>query len=576
MQSDSFVKRFSLFNRFFEYLDRRSVSERFIFSLAVLVTLVAGGWLLWQYNTDNQVLVPASGGTLHEGIVGTPRFVNPVLAITRADQDLAELIYRGLFTVSLEGTVVPDLAESLTISEDGLTYNIVLKQNQRFHDDTVLTAADVEYTIGLIQNPEIKSPLRGNWNDATIEVIDDYEFNIMLEEAYVPFIENLTVGILPKHLWNELSADEFPFSQYNTEPIGSDSYQIQAVTYTDAGLIDSYQLVPFIHSDHAPAIAVVEIHFFESEMAIAEALRDGAITHTGALDNETVATLQTEAIGVTVYEQPLPRVFAGFINQNRSTVLRDDAVRAALQAAIDREDLITNVLSGYGNPVTSAIPYDFYQPTSTAATNTPPAADILSAGGWERNDAGIWEKEIDDEVIPLAFTITTANTALFEETANYLATAWQTLGADVSVALFEQSDLVQSVIRPRDYHMLLFGTDVGRAVDLYPFWHSSQREDPGLNVSLYTNISADPALDTYRTTTDQTEKNTLLNTFITELETDNPAIFLFSPTFTYVTTADNALQIPNRINHPSERFSQIHTWYLAAESLWPFLTDYIN
>ncbi|MEZ4199988.1 MAG: ABC transporter substrate-binding protein [Candidatus Paceibacterota bacterium] len=156
--------------------------------------------------------VPHSGGTLVEGVVGTPRFINPVLAIGRADHDLVALTYSGLMKLDTDGNLVPDLAKDITVSEDGTVYNITLNEDRYFHDGTPLTAADVLFTIGLIQDPELKSPLRGNWAGVVVEELGEYELNLILEDAYAPFLENLTVGILPKHIWSGLSTEEMPLA----------------------------------------------------------------------------------------------------------------------------------------------------------------------------------------------------------------------------------------------------------------------------------------------------------------------------------------------------------------------------
>lgn len=570
--SDTTSRR-SLFDRLFTYLHGRSSAERLLLHICLLGLLVSGGWLVWQYNQDQLVTVPTGGGTLYEGIIGTPRFVNPVLALTRTDQDLTALLYRSLSVVAADGSLTPDLAESITRSDDGLVYNITLKQDQYWHDNTPITADDVVYTIGLIQDPELKSPLRGNWNDVTIEQIDTHELNIVLEEAYVPFAENLTVGILPKHLWSELSADEFPFSPYNTEPVGSGPYLISEVKRTDAGLINTYVLERFAQHTPAAQLASVEVSFWNTEADLLDALETGAVTHTTSLSNSVTKSIAEE---YTVYSQPLPRVFALYTNPNRSAALRDQAAREALNVMIPKDELIDEVLAGYGTPANSPVPAGYLDITDVVASSTglETAQAILESGGWSiSTTTNQWTKEIDEETVTLQVTISTANSELFANTANFVADAWQELGVDVSVALFEQADLVQAVIRPRDYQLLLFGTEVGRAVDLYPFWHSSQREDPGLNIALYTNITTDEYLEDYRITTEPEAQQAILQNIVTELQTETPAFFLFTPHFTYITRGDADIPIVARMNRPSERFATITDWYLEAESVWPLFTD---
>ena len=182
-------------------------------------------------------------------------------------------------------------------------------------------------------------------------------------------------------------------------------------------------------------------------------------------------------------------------------------------------------------------------------------------------------KEISEVETELSITITTANTPVFEKTAAHLERVWTELGVSVSVALFEQSDLVQAVIRPRDYQALLFGADIGRSADLYPFWHSSQRSDPGLNVALYANITTDALLEEVRSTQDPSTRVELLDQITTEIKTEQPAIFLYNPSFVYVVKKNVENISLTDINRPSERFASIQNWYMQEEKLWPIFSD---
>ena len=188
------------FGRLINSIEKKPVSDRLLLRalfFGIIGTLV---WGILSINDAYLAATPVPGGTIVEGVVGIPRFVNPVLAVTRADQDMSALLFSGLMKINDEGILVPDLAESVTVSDDGRTYNVLVRRDARFHDDTPLTARDVAFTIGLIQNPDLKSPLRGNWAGITIEEISEYELNIVLDEPYTPFIENFTIDIIPRHI----------------------------------------------------------------------------------------------------------------------------------------------------------------------------------------------------------------------------------------------------------------------------------------------------------------------------------------------------------------------------------------
>lgn len=554
-------------------------SDRFLLFIAGIVLVGSALWAGTVLNRHLSVELPAGEGALVEGVVGTPRFINPVLAVTRADRDLVELVYAGLAGLDESGAIVPDIAESITVSEDGRVYNVVLRPDVTFHDGAPLTSNDVAFTIKLIQDPRIASPLRASFEGVTVEVIDNRELNFVLEQPYAPFVENLTVGILPEHIWRDASDEEFPFSQWNSEPIGAGPYKVHSVARDSSGIPQSYTLTPYEGFYRGPAkIQTLTLNFYTNESKLVDAWNTREITSAAGLSPEAIEQMDVPRGHSSLNLIPLPRTFAVFFNQNKSPALRDPAARKALDAVIDRDDLIENVLDGYALPINSPIPPGF----GVEATSSPEdesdgerlerAIAILKDGGWElASTTGVWEKELgDDETpTPLVFSISTANTSSFEATAEYLRAKWEQLGAQVSVKQFEQSDLTQSVIRPRDYEALLFGTVVGRALDFYSFWHSSQRNDPGLNVALYANITTDSILEDIRTNGDTAKRNESIARFVAEMADETPAVFLYAPEFTYILPASVTGASFTGLAEPNERFANIGDWYIKTESIWP-------
>lgn len=564
---------------YFKKLHELKASDAFVIKIALLVCGVFLLATLAFLSTQYSVQTPTTGGTFREGIVGTTRFVNPVLAVTRADKDLTTLLYDGLMKLGTDGVIVPSIAESVTISDDGLTYNVILKQGITFHDEIPLTARDVVFTFTRIQDPLLNSPLRASFDGVSIEEIGEYELNFILPEAYTPFIENLTFGILPEHIWKDAGTEEFPFSQYNSEPIGSGMYKIEKIMRNTSGIPETYVLkANNAYHVVAPKIETIELHFFPTEEKLLEAFKAGIIESVAGINPKRIAELGLDETMYHLERIPLPRTFALFINQNKSPALRDTSARKALSVSVNRHELINAILGGYGNSLTSPVPPGFGIVTENESPenigDVEMARDILRKGGWKVNaETQIWEKTIDGTLTPLQFSITTANSSTFTNTAEFLKNQWGALGALVSVKQFEQSDLTQAIIRPRDYETLLFGTQLGRSLDFYSFWHSSQRNDPGLNVSLYANITTDSILSEMRRKLEPEERQEVLMKFAEELNKETPAIFLYAPELLYI--------FPNRIvgatftgvGEPQERFSNVYDWYIQTESIWPIFKN---
>ncbi len=573
-------RRPNLIDKLFMHFKSLPISDSFLLKTAILALAISTLWFLISISTDTQVEISSTGGTLIEGIVGTPRFVNPVLAVTRADKDITSLIYGGLLSLGEGGVLVPNIAESITVSDDGLTYNVILKQNVNFHDGKPLTSEDVLFTVGKIQDPALISPLRTSFEDVIVEQINEYELNFILAEAYAPFMESLTFGILPYHIWKDATNEEFPFSQFNSEPIGSGPYKINKIIRNTSGIPKSYILEP--NNEYYKENAKIEklaLNFYINEKKMIEAFNAGEIDSMAGISETYLESINLNTETHTILTTPLPRTFAVFFNQNKSVALRDKAARKALNIAIDRDKLIDSVLGGYGLPVTSPIPPGFginlETATSTSETDIfEEARNVLKDAGWKINEeTGIWEKEIDDTITSLELSISTVNNKVFEETAEFLKTEWERLGVSVTIKQFEQSDLTQGVIRPRDYEALLFGTDVGRSLDFYSFWHSSQRNDPGLNVALYANITTDSILSEARTNSNSDEREEALLRFAKEIKNEVPAIFLYTPELLYIFPNSITGATFTGLSEPYERFSSITNWTINTETVWSFFKN---
>ncbi len=169
-----------------------TIAERATFTFFVTLFILAGLSLVWQVSDAYLVEVPAHGGSLIEGVVGNPRFINPVLALSEADKNLGALVYSGLVKLTPEGEVINDLASSVSVSKDLLTYTVSIKEEAHFQDGKPVTADDVVFTIGKVADPLIKSPRRGNWEGVSLLKVDERTVAFTLKK---PYSETSCVGL---------------------------------------------------------------------------------------------------------------------------------------------------------------------------------------------------------------------------------------------------------------------------------------------------------------------------------------------------------------------------------------------
>lgn len=562
--------RLSLLKKAQHTLDSFTASGRALFLFFASLCAVSSIALLYMLNASLLVAAPAQGGNLVEGLLGSPRFINPVLALSDADRDLTALAYSGLLRAAPDGTYLPDLAQEYTVSDDGLVYSFVLRENVTFHNGKPVVADDVVFTVQKIQDPALKSPLRANWDGIVAEAPDARTVRFTLKAPYAPFVKNLTLGILPRALWAGVSNEEFSFSELNASPVGSGPYRVDKVERTASGIPSSYELEPFSgYSLGRPYISLT-LRFYQSEDSLVEALESGEVEAASGISPDKLGSIEDAAIATT----PLNRVFAVFFNQNQSEVLRQRAVRQALNAAIDRNELVEKVLGGYGTALSGPVPPSALVGTTTSsAAGVEAARAILERDGWKMNDAGVLTKSTGKGASAttqtLAFDLATANVPELRAAAQYLHDVWAQLGVQATVKVFEAGDLSQNVIRPRRFDALLFGEVIGRELDLFAFWHSSQRNDPGLNVAGYANAAADKTLEELRETGDAAKRSALYKQFADELSVDIPAVFLYAPDFVYSIPKDIQGLDLGLVESPSDRFLSVTQWHREVDFVWP-------
>ena len=221
-------------------------------------------------NTEVQ---PSFGGTFREGVIGQPRFINPLyLSDNDVDRDLVELLFSGLMKYNENGEVVKDLADDLEIKQDGEIYEIKLRENIFWHDGEPLTADDVLFTINLLQNPEYKSSLAIKWSGVSVEKLSDRVVQFRLKKAYSGFLETLTEKIIPKHIFKDIPPKNLPWALSSEEYlkeylVGSGPFQFkQLIQNNKSGYIKSLTLVRnqnyFVKK---PFISQISFYFFANK-----------------------------------------------------------------------------------------------------------------------------------------------------------------------------------------------------------------------------------------------------------------------------------------------------------------------
>ncbi len=172
--------------------------------------------------------------------------------------------------------------------------------------------------------------------------------------------------------------------------------------------------------------------------------------------------------------------------------------------------------------------------------------------------------EIQEEIIPLKFSLVTVEQPMLKETAFLLKKQWENIGAEVDVKIFDIKILEREIIKTRNYDALLFGEVLGQILDPFPFWHSSQREF-GLNLANYKNKKADELLEAGRTELSSEVRAKKYEEFQDVLLEDAPAVFLYNPDYIYLSSKKVKGIREGLLVDPSKRFSGIEDWYIKTK-----------
>lgn len=564
----------------FHALSKKERVVVYIFSILLCLSFFS---MINKINNKLVVSIPEDGGSISEGIIGTPTLINPVLAVTDADKDMVALVYSGLMRKSTNGDFVPDLAESFVISPEGNVYTFTLRDNLTFHDGSKLTASDVVFTINQIQDPLIKSPRKTQWEGVTVQEVDSKTIVFTLKQPYISFLDNATVGILPMNTWKNVSPAEFGLSNLNTKSIGSGPYMIESIENGEDGVPNVYNLSRFKKfALGKPHIKKITIKSYSNEKDLFQNLKNGNVDQAGGISPSYAKTIKSKSL--KTINAVLPRTFGLFFNQNQNKIFADSFVRNTINTGINRQEIIDEVLKGYGSKIYSPIPKDLLS-KNTNNFDKNKTIEALEKSGWKLGTDGIREKGTITNVTTgtgknkktvqvskgpktrLSFTITTGDAPELVGTAELIKKNLGDVGIEVNIKIYETGALNQ-IIRARNYEALLFGQVINHESDMFAFWHSSQKADPGLNIALYANKTVDTLLEQIQKNLLKVDRQAKYDQIETIFQKEIPAVFLYSPGYIYVVKNNLNFQENLNVTIPSDRFSTVYSWYIESDKVW--------
>lgn len=530
---------------------------------------------------------PSTGDTYVEAMVGAPRWVNPLLAMSDTDRDLAQLVFSGLSGLDRNGNLVPDLASGWQTSPDSTVFTFTLRPDLLWQDGSPLTTGDVLFTIGLLQSPDFPGDpaLAQPWRSVETSSPSEGTLVFKLGSPNSAFPQYTTLGILPRHIWESVKPSEMLLSPWNLSPIGSGAWRYanlqphaddtgasEAITATNlnstAPSLQPSEGVLLVRNSGTPTRGGIQRLWFRLYPTFGAALTGlelGEVHGLGHIPAEEIDRVAAVP-GVSMHTQNLARYNMLLMNLD-STLFDRVETRRAVGLAINRGDLLTKQQAPM-RPLYSPI-----LPNSWAynASCSPPVANdidqaraLLDSAGWVLGADGVRARNGQRMTIVVA---TNADVPLNVAMTQAVVDNLREIGIDARLAAVARNVFLRDYLGPRGFHMVLVGWEAqGVDPDQYAYWHSSQAVTGGLNFAGWENDAADKALEASRAASEQEDRMSPLCDFQSAFAADVPAVILATPLYTYATRMPaSGVSLPMMdMLSPAHRFLTLDDWSLQT------------
>jgi peptide/nickel transport system substrate-binding protein len=397
--------------------------------------------------------------------------LNPFKAVEVPSYEVVNMQYNLLVQFSQEDlSPVPGLAESWEASEDGLTWTYHLNPDATWSDGEPVTSEDVKYTYERIQEEE-----QGTYIDYVrqidrIETPDDQTVVLHTKKASVLML-SIWVPILPKHVWEEVPADES--KTFKNEPaVGSGPFQAQEWRRG--------QFVRLVKNPHyfrsEPAVDEIVIQFYDNPDTMVQALKQGEVDFIDSIPTRLFQSLEGEQqietlsssdagfteLGFNLYE-PNPQVIEEFDAPETSTghpALLDARVRQAINWAIDEQELTDKVLLGEGQVGSTLVPPPLakyhleLEESEVMGFDIARAQELLAEAVWEDTDGnGVVDKDGEDLELRLYVRSESTDTI---KVGTFISDWLEQAGIRVNTKAVSDNTLTDDIYAA-DYDMFIWG-----------------------------------------------------------------------------------------------------------------------
>jgi len=512
---------------------------------------------------------PEQGGVYTEGLVGSLARLNPLLDWNNsADRDVDRLLFSGLIKFDEHGLPHADLAD-WGVAQDGTIYNFSIRPNAVWHDGEPVTSDDVIFTIERMKSAGSLYPqdIKDLWSKIEVTKLNDKNLKLTLPEPFVPFMDYLTFGVLPKHLLESVPADQMETAEFNINPIGSGPYKFDHLI-VDNGQITGVVLTVFpAYYGTPPFIEQVVFRYYKTSADAFDAYRQGDVLSVSQITGDVLSGALEEP-NLSLYTSRMPQMSFVLLNLNNPELgfMQNPKVRRALMLSINRPYIINSFLQGQAIIADSPIlpnSWAYYDGTEHFEYDPEAAVNLLKGEGYVIPAAGgeIREKE----GAALHFTMLHPDDPTHTQIAQTIQEEWKAIGVQADLQAVPYDSLVLDSLANRAFQAALVDLNLSRTPDPdpYPFWHQAEKTG-GQNYSQWDNRPASEYLEQARVTADYALRAKLYRNFQVVFAKELPALPLFVPVYSYGVDAQvRGVQV-GALYEPSDRLATFTSWYLLT------------
>jgi len=506
---------------------------------------------------------PVPGGAFHEGLVGTFSTANPLYASGTVDVAVSRLVFAGLLKYDDSNVLVGSLASSYEQNETGKVYTVHLRPNLMWQDGTALTADDVVFTYNTIKNPDAHSTLIAGMRGVDVAKVDNDTVRFTLSSALATFPNSLTIGIIPKHILQDVSPASLRTARFNTvNPVGAGPFRWHQLLLDEkAGATNATITLDAFKNYYAgePELDRFVIHTYQTIDELTGAYKQRQIRAAGGITNSPTAFKGDPSTVIHSFQSTAAAMV--FFNLESSGPVSDKAVRTSITYGTDRRAIIDKLgqtLRTVREPVLIG-QFAFDPQYAQPLFDQKKANKILDDAGWIKHADGIRYKNNHKLTFRLYAEDTPDNKVITTE----LERQWKAIGIAADITL-QPSLYFQSTLQYRGYDAVFHAVSIGTDPDVYAYWHSSQADGNGMNFSNYKSKTADTALEAGRTRQDIAQRNVKYKPFLKAWSEDVPALSLFRPKFYYITHGDVYGLNEHMMNTDADRYYSADKWMIKT------------